>query len=151
MSSYIMRKEDEFWSKVDRHPTECWGWTGTSDRDGYGLFGLTLEGYRTGRAHRAAWVLCNGPIPAGAMVLHNCDNPTCVRPSHLRLGTNSDNMRDKFLRFRHSRQRLSPATVLEIRSRHGSGEMGYRRLSKEYGVHRNTIKCIITRENWKYI
>jgi HNH endonuclease len=76
-----------------------WEWTGGYGLDGYGK---TTVHYRTTRAHRAAWALERGPIPDGALVLHRCDNPRCVRASHLFLGTQLDNMRDRAKKRRHS-------------------------------------------------
>lgn len=71
--------------------SECWEWKRTCDRDGYGR--INFNG-REGRTHRAAWLLVKGEIPAGLQVLHRCDNPPCVNPSHLFLGTSLDNNRD---------------------------------------------------------
>lgn len=78
----------------------CWEWLGNKDRTGYGRFG------RGGRAaHRFAYRLWNGPIPDGLSVLHRCDNPGCVKPGHLWLGTQSDNLRDMASKGRHANQR----------------------------------------------
>lgn len=81
-----------FWEKVSRS-SKCWEWTASKDSCGYGLFRVShTENMR--RAHRVAWTLENGEIPDGLHVLHRCDNPACVRPSHLFLGTHRDNMLD---------------------------------------------------------
>lgn len=81
---------DRFWSKADTS-RECWTWTGCCTAHGYGQF--HFEG-KTTKAHRVAWIITHGPIPDGLCVLHRCDNPPCVRPDHLFLGTLSDNMQD---------------------------------------------------------
>jgi hypothetical protein len=70
----------------------CWLWTGHLNRGGYGE--IRIKG-RAVSAHRFAWQLVHGPIPIGMLVMHRCDNPTCVRPDHLALGTDADNMRDR--------------------------------------------------------
>lgn len=70
----------------------CWPWIGRRNAAGYGVFDTFLDGDRM--AHRVAWVIEHGPILDGLFVCHSCDNPRCVRPSHLWLGTHSDNMRD---------------------------------------------------------
>lgn len=84
-----MTNKERFWSKVD-FSYECWVWTGTK-AGGYGRFYLNR---RMMPAHRYSWTETSGPIPDGLMVLHKCDNPSCVRPDHLFLGTQSDNMLD---------------------------------------------------------
>lgn len=80
-----------FWSKVDRRADGCWTWTSQRDASGYGLFWI---GGRTRRAHRIAFLLGGGTLTEGFCVLHRCDNPPCVRPDHLFLGTQRDNLRD---------------------------------------------------------
>lgn len=91
-----------FWAKV-RKTDGCWEWTGSRDRKGYGRLsiGSRLDGSkRPHGAHRIAWVLARGSIPNGLSVLHHCDNPRCVRPDHLWLGTIADNNRDMFAKGR---------------------------------------------------
>lgn len=76
---------------------ECWLWTGYCDSKGYGIAGFKGKARK---AHRVSFELTFGPIPAGAHVLHSCDNPPCVNPHHLHLGTHTDNMREKVARGR---------------------------------------------------
>jgi hypothetical protein len=90
---------ERFWQKVARGDDhECWLWQASADRHGYGQ--IIAGAYHTGsqprplKAHRVAWELTYGPIPDGLWVLHRCDNPPCVNPAHLFLGTQTDNMRD---------------------------------------------------------
>lgn len=82
--------EERFWSKVNRTDT-CWLWTACVDKDGYGMIRVDRKNKR---AHRLAYELTIGPIPDGMVVCHRCDTPTCVRPGHLFLGTDRDNMDD---------------------------------------------------------
>lgn len=86
-----MSLEDRFWSKVDTSG-DCWVWTDNRFRRGYGKISI---GNKQRRAHRVAWELTNGPIPDGLLVCHSCDNPPCVRPDHLFLGTTEHNVQDR--------------------------------------------------------
>ncbi|MFJ9387747.1 HNH endonuclease signature motif containing protein [Nocardioides sp. NPDC101246] len=87
---------ERFWSKVAKTET-CWIWSAYRDEKGYGSFGWNGKLIK---AHRAAYELTFGPIPSGAHVLHSCDNPSCVNPDHLSLGTHTENMRQKVARGR---------------------------------------------------
>lgn len=93
-----------FWSKVQKNgEDQCWVWTAKKFRFGYGQFQFRRGSYI---AHRISWVIAHGPIPDGMCVLHNCpdgDNPSCVNPSHLWLGTTQDNIRDCVAKGRSGR------------------------------------------------
>lgn len=89
----------DFWSYVKK-TKKCWLWTGKTSGQGYGRVRVPASGYVL--AHRFSWQLHNGnnPIPDGLLVLHKCDNPPCVNPKHLFLGTHADNMRDMIAKNR---------------------------------------------------
>lgn len=102
---------DRFWPKVNKSgPTiraelgSCWVWTASRDRSGYGKFGRgRLRGWT--KASRVSWELAHGAIPNGLWVLHRCDNPPCVNPGHLFLGTARDNNRDTAAKGRFDAQK----------------------------------------------
>ena len=93
--------EQRFWSKVDK-TDDCWIWTAGRTPQNYGLFYYGPHFYEL--AHRAAYRLMYGAIPAGHYICHRCDNPPCVNPAHLFLGTAHDNNMDMALKGRHGRQ-----------------------------------------------
>lgn len=132
---------------------ECWTWGGSLNRAGYGVVRLGGSGGKASLAHRLAWSLTNGPIPAGLHVLHHCDNPGCVRPDHLFLGTNADNIADRMRKGRpgsqawrgcgerHPNAKLTDAECREIRAMRKRGfSCGY--LANEYGVTKEHISAV---------
>jgi len=98
---------ERFWERVCKLPGEgaCWEWTGFRNPGGYGTIGKGGDKSPKLLAHRVSWEIANGPIPPGLYVLHHCDNPGCVRPSHLHLGTDADNQREMAQRRRGYRSK----------------------------------------------
>lgn len=114
----VRTSEARFWSKV-KGGEACWLWQGaTTGSLGYGHF--RGRGGVHEYAHRVSWEMAHGPIPDGALVLHRCDVPTCVRPDHLYLGTNTDNANDRALsdeirRTARSKDRPIGTMILSVR------------------------------------
>ena len=148
--------EKQFWDKVDKSG-DCWEWRGGIDGNGYGY--LRDSGKMT-RAHRFIYALMYGFIPEGLCICHHCDNPICVKPSHLFLGTHRDNMRDCIAkgRFRqpdnrgenNGKSKLDENDVHEIRRLRSLG-IAPVLLAKRWGVGTRNVNLIISRETWKHI
>lgn len=105
--------------------TGCWVYIGARNAKGYGRVELPMKRGVRGRrvrAHRLAWLRARGAIPAGMFVLHSCDNPPCINPDHLFLGTNSDNMTDMVRKGRHPCQRITIAQAEEVTRRILAGQ-----------------------------
>lgn len=128
----------------------CWLWTATTNRYGYGQF--RFDGGRM-TAHRAAWILFVSLIPDGLHVLHHCDVPSCVNPSHLFLGTHQDNMRDrdskgrKSIGQRNGKSKLTPSQVIEIRD----SKEPAKDLSKRFGIAVSTVYYVRGPWCWKWL
>jgi len=144
--------DGRFWSKV--HKTDkCWIWTGARKPSGYGDTWFQNNHENT---HRVAWILTYGEIPRGKQVLHHCDNPPCVNPTHLFLGTAKHNMQDAaqkrrlfVQRFPHrnaiNSAKLTPEEVLYIRK----SNLGSKAIAELFEVSQRTIQEIRNGTTWK--
>lgn len=163
-------KPERLWEKVDKQGPiapglgRCWVYTGGLDKAGYGQF--WFQG-RNDRAHRASWILTNGPIPEGegyhgTCVLHQCDRPRCVRPSHLFLGSSRDNIEDmdrKGRRVVGVRRRgedcyfarLTEADVRAIRESYTGRYGELSQLARRYGVTHPTVRAAVLGQTWKHL
>lgn len=161
---------DFFWARVDRiaSPSGCWLWTGRRNQNHYGILTEIGSGgkKRNLRAHRLSWELHNGPIPNGLLICHACDNPPCVRPEHLFLGTHADNSHDMAVKGRsgsilhpeiirhgdaHHNAKLTSAQVIEMRQRYASGGVFQYELAREYGVSQHLVSLIIRGKAWRHL
>lgn len=129
---------------------DCWEWQRTRYQGSeYGRWGQR-------RAHVVAWEREHGPVPHGLCVLHHCDNPPCVNPSHLYVGTHADNARDRKLREREVRgtrvntNKLSEDDVYAIRAAYAAGE-AQAVLAKRFGVSQPMVGFIVTRKSWAWL
>ena len=153
-----------FNSKYEKHgPDECWEWVGTRNTHGYGM--VSFNG-KLQSAHRVAWQISNGPIPKGkgnhgTCVLHKCDNPPCVNPAHLFLGTHADNMADMAMKGRRATSglkgedsgnaKLSTDNVFEIKRLYASGKIMQKHIAERFCVSQNTISRIINGKRWAHL
>lgn len=152
---------DRFWSKADTSGS-CWMWTGGRDKDGYGRFAVSVGRFdgrqrqKHMRAHRLAYVLSKGAIPTGKLVLHSCDQPGCVNPDHLRVGTQKQNRADAVARGRvpsgmlHHSAKLSRSDVIEIRKRRANGEK-LQELADSFGITFGHVSAICKRQSWRHV
>ena len=142
-------------SKTD----SCWLWTALRDRDGYGRIKRGGEGTTNACASRISWILHNGPILDGQQVLHNCpggDNPACVNPTHLWIGTNVENHQDKAEKHRspfgekHGLHKLTWSKVAKIRALYADGFATQVELARRYGVWPNAIWMVVHHKSWNH-
>ena len=164
---------DRFWSKVKK-TSRCWLWTGAvvSQRGGYGVIHLDRNNSAT-HVHRLSYILHCGNIPSGYCVCHKCDTPSCVRPSHLFIGTHADNLADMRAKGRHAHgrthgsythpecwargekvgsARLKKSQVRKILKLYYSGRYTQRDLGKIFNVNpRGAIWWIVHRKSWKHL
>lgn len=130
---------------------DCWPWMGQRDKDGYGTLSRRPKPIRI---HRWMWEQASGQqIPNGHQVCHRCDNPPCVNPTHLFLGTSQDNRTDAVKKDRHAKgvtvasSKLTPELVRQIRATPGT----IKELGARFGVHYSTIARIRRLERWSHI
>ncbi len=137
--------------------TGCWAWIG-SGRGGHGLHiygGFTYAG-ENWYAHRFSYLFYNGPIPDGLWVLHHCDVPFCVNPTHLFLGTPRENNADRDRKrrtavgSRHGNKRLTEEQARTIREDSAQGK-SQRRLAQEFGIGKTTVRDILQRVTWTHV
>lgn len=138
---------NHFWERVDRSGgTEaCWEWQGSFNNKGYG------RAYWEGKkqlAHRIAYALSYGVNPGELLVLHSCDNPKCVNPHHLSLGTQAENMADMVRKGRMNHNKLTLPIAQRIKTEYAKGGITQRELAQEHGVCSTLIGYIINGKRW---
>lgn len=144
--------EERFWSKADTSggPDTCWEWQACKNDMGYGQF-RTSE--RAHYAHRFSWTLTKGPLDSEACVLHRCDNPGCVNPAHLFLGSRTENAADRVSKNRsalgnhNGSAKLNPEAVLAIRASEESNTA----LASRFGVNIATVRSARRRDTWRHV
>lgn len=151
--------EFRFWRHVE-FGGGCWLWTGAKGPFGHGSFCVDVENHTKTTAHRYAWILLRGPVDENLFVCHDCpdgDNPTCVRPDHMFLGTQGDNMRDAAKKGKmthlgetNNAAKLTDEQVIAIRKLHSQGRTQVS-LAEEFGVWQGTIWQIIRGNHWKHL
>lgn len=151
-----------FYKKIYWHTSQnCWLWLGPKSEGPYGRFTIKNALYSP---HRVAFVLWNTAIPINMCVCHTCDNPRCVNPSHLFLGTTLDNVRDKIRKNRYSRvgnrgrvkgekngcAKLTEENIIQIRKLRKAG-LTYKEIGQKFGISRTHTTRICCMRNWRHI
>lgn len=150
--------DERLWHQVDKSG-DCWEWHGACDQHGYGHINIGKN--KKKKTHRLSWEFANGPIPDGLCVLHTCDNPKCVKPEHLWLGTYKDNMQDCIAKGRfvflkskpgeeNNHAKLHDGDIRVIRDLAESG-LKPRYTSEFLGIDRSCVHRIINREAWSHV
>jgi hypothetical protein len=149
----------EFWCRADQTggPDACWIWLGGLTRSGYGQAKWAINGVRRPfKAHQIAFAVTAGCLPRGQVIRHSCDNPRCVNPVHLVLGSQAENMADMVRRGRsakgegHSQAKLTEQQVIEIRRLRTLG-YSQRVIGVMFGVSRSAISDIASGKNWRHL
>lgn len=153
--------EAAFWAKVEvGDSAACWPWTGARNTKGYGNVRVNCSYWK---AHRLAWTLCNFEIPAGFVVCHSCDNPSCCNPGHLMIGRPMANFIDmvtkrrgefrknKAIGERNTNSKVTADQVLEIRQTYSAGQANQYELADRYGITQTAIGCILRRKTWRHV
>lgn len=145
--------EKRFWALVSKSDG-CWLWMGRR-QSGRWDYGNVIFNGRHAPAHRVAWILTYGEIPTGRLICHKCDNPPCVRPDHLFLGTPKSNMDDMVMKNRHkiagcASPKLTESAVRIIRQRREAGE-SCAALGREFGASRTVVSLAARRKKWRWV
>jgi len=134
----------------------CWGWKGSKNDYGYAMMSCNRK-IGDQRAHRASWIIHNGPIPNDKVIRHLCNNPICTNINHLALGSKQDNTNDMIKANRHSHggkhkgAKLTEKQVFEIKKKLYKDEISCTKLANEFNVSRKCISDIKLNKNWKHI
>ena len=148
--------QQRFESKVTLIPfSDCHFWDAAQTKFGYGK--LSSGKNKWVLAHKFSFEKAKGNVPEGMFVLHTCDNPSCVNPEHLYIGTSKDNAQDRESRKRgnhafgerHGRSKLSVDLVYKIREEYGTGKFSFRQLGKIYNVDGKTVADIVRNKLWQ--
>lgn len=153
-----MPLEERFWRFVEKlGPDDCWPWKGNRLKFGYGRIGEGGSGGKSLSAHRVSFEMHYGHIPDGKCVMHSCDNPECVNPSHLTLGTSQENTADRVRKSRsainvvqgteNGKSVLTPDLVRYIRRSSKSASA----VGKEIGVSKSCVIGVRIGRTWSHV
>lgn len=159
---YAKTPEQLFWSHVTPiSPNECWEWNGPRLKNGYGQMYVKVNGkWKNTMTHRLSWEIHYGEIPSGKVIMHKCDNPACVNPNHLSVGTHLDNIIDKVRKGRqrhrahigteHGMSKLNDANVKWIYQEYAKG-VTIASMARALNVSESAIRNVIKGRSWKHV
>lgn len=150
--------EDRFWEKVDKttSPNGCWLWTAAVSSAGYGQINQGGQHGTHIAAHKLSWQLANGPRPEHLCICHRCDNPRCVNPEHLFLGTQKDNIQDALKKGRkpfgekHPLARWSEGDIRAMFAMRARGAT-QTEIADHFGTKQPAIQSILSRKAWSHV
>lgn len=154
-SCYQMDIKERLFSFINMNSNGCWDWIGAKNKKGYGCLSYKNK---TTIAHRLSYLLFIGEIPKDLHVLHRCDNPKCINPNHLFLGTDLDNSNDKISKGRfvcsygkdNGNSKLTDEQVVDIKIKIKKG-LSFASISRTYEVSETTIAYIAKNKSWRHI
>jgi hypothetical protein len=167
MNKPLNRTAEQFWANVEKAKNGCWLWRGGRKHAIPKRYPHATVNGKTDLVHRLAYTLAKGIIPPGLLVLHSCDNPRCLNPDHLSIGTNQDNADDMVKKGRSTRDRkrpgtgpagarnpkakLTPAIVKQIREDRRLTGLSVYKIAAKYGIGKSQAYNIISNTHWKDI
>ena len=149
--------EERFWRNVEK-TDGCWFWKGTKESNAYGIIQTGGKGAKSVTAHRLSYMMHHGEIPDGYVIMHSCDNPSCVNPDHLSVGTYQENAMDAISKGRHAR--VAPVgagngkAVLnddKVRYIRASSGVSHVNLAKELGVSISCVRGVRSGRTWRHV
>lgn len=144
-----MKKDLHYFMSRTNPNGECLEWTKCLNTDGYAR--TAWNGYPNGKVHRIVYELYYNKDPSGLVVRHTCDNPKCINPNHLVLGTPADNNRDRDTRGRHGKSKTTLKEVQMIRDLYATRKYFQREIADIFGINHRTVSSIVTHTHYKHV
>lgn len=142
-------KDLSFFLKQTTQNGDCLEWIRALNTDGYPR--TVWKGSTNGKVHRIVWELFNKEDATGKIVRHLCNNPKCINPKHLSIGTIADNIRDRDLANRHGARKITPKDVLTICALYKTKRYTQKEIGTLFGINSRTVSSVINGKHWKHV